>query len=124
MPASKINFAQFQFDGAAQLLGRHVVKQHRIDANGERFFELRQCIDLAFYLDEVPDGVSRQFDRRRYAAGNCNVIVLDQDSVVEAETMIGSASCTHRIFLNRSQAGCRFPGADDACLLACNCGNN
>src|SRR5260370_15488132 len=51
---------------------------------------------------------------RRDAAGDRDVVVLDQDRVVESEAMVEAAAAAHRIFLQRAQARRRFAGAADA----------
>jgi hypothetical protein len=42
-------------DAAIEIIERHVVEQHGVDADAERFFELGECIDLDFDLDKVAD---------------------------------------------------------------------
>ncbi len=51
---------------------------------------------------------------RRDAAGDRDVVVLDQDRIVEAEAMIEAAAAAHRIFFQRAQAGGGLAGAADA----------
>ena len=59
----------------------------------------------------------RPLDRRANAAGDGDVVVLDQDGVVEAEAVIGAAAGAHGVFLDRPQARRRLARADDLRLV-------
>jgi hypothetical protein len=100
----------------AYIVERHVVEQHGVDAGAERLFELRQRVDLDLDLDQVADMAAHAADRLGDAAGDGDVIVLDQRGVVEAEAMVGSAPCPDRVFLQRPHERRRLARADDARL--------
>ena len=50
----------------------------------------------------------------RIAAGDRDVVVLDQHGVVEAEAVVEAAAAAHRVFLQRAQAGRGLARAADA----------
>ena len=54
--------------------------------------ELVQRVDLELDLDQMADAGARALDRRRDAAGERDVVVLDQHRVVEAETVVDAAA--------------------------------
>ena len=82
----------------------------------ERLLELRERVDFDLDLDQMADVGAHAPDRLRDAAGDGDVIVLDEHRVVEAEAMIGAAAGAHRVFLERAQERRRLARADDARL--------
>ena len=54
--------------------------------------------------------------RRHDAAGDRDVVVLDQDGVIEPEAVVDAAAAAHRVFFQRAQAGRGLAGAADARL--------
>jgi nitrite reductase (NADH) small subunit len=61
----------------------------------------------------LADGCARALERWADAACCCDVIVLDQDGVVQAEAMIDAAAKTNRAFLERAEARRRLARAGD-----------
>ena len=55
----------------------------------------------------------RAFQHRPDAAGDRDVVVLDQDRVIEPKAVIETAAAAHRIFLQRAQARRGLAGAAD-----------
>ena len=101
-------------DGALEIVERHVVEQHSVDADAERLFELGERIDLDLDLDKMSDIGAGAADRLADRTRDRDVVVLDQNRVVEAEAVIGAAAGAHRIFLDRAQERRRLARADDA----------
>ena len=60
----------------------------------------------------------RALQHRCDAAGDRDVVVLDQDRIVEPEAVIEAAAAAHGIFLERAQARRGLAGAADAQLRA------
>ena len=115
--ASSHELAAHELHGLGEHLGIHVVEQHRVGlARGEHFFQLSEAVDLDLDLDEMPDRGPRLLERRLHAAGDRDVVVLDQHRVVEAEAVIEAAAAAHRVFLERAQPRRGLAGAADACL--------
>ena len=83
----------------AQFIGRHVVEEHGVDADIQRLLELSQGIDLKLYLDHMPGSRARPLQGLPDAAGDGDVIVLNQYGIVEAEAMIATATSAHGVFL-------------------------
>ena len=52
------------------------------------------------------------------AAGDGDVVVLDQDRIIQAEAMIEAAAAAHGVFLERAKAGRGLAGAADPQLGA------
>ena len=61
-------------------------------------------------------GAFGAFEHRLNAAGDRDVIVLDQDRVVETEAMIVTAAAAHRVFFQRPQTRRGLARANDARL--------
>ena len=51
-----------------------------------------------------PDGLARALDRRRHAARERDVVVLDQHAVVEPEAVVARAAGRDRVLLKHAQA--------------------
>ena len=73
-----------------------------------------QCINLDFDFYQMPGCLFGGAQRGDDAAGQGDVVVLDENGIVEAETMIGTAPATNRVFLRKAQAGRGFARAGDA----------
>ncbi len=86
--------------------------------SAERLLELAERIDLELDLDEMADTGARALQRGADAAGDRDMVVLDQHRIVEAEAVIGAAAGADRIFLDRAQARRRLARADDPRLVA------
>ena len=56
------------------------------------------------------------FERRHNASCQRNMIVLDQNSVGEIQTMVLPASATHRVFVQHAQAGHSLAGVQNSSL--------
>ena len=92
----------------------HIVEQHDVGHTSvEHLAQLRERIDLDLDLDQMSDMRPRAFQHRRYAAGDRDVVVLDQDRVIEPEAMVETAAAAHGIFLQRAQARRGLAGAAD-----------
>ena len=99
-----------------KIVERHVVEQHGVDARAQRLFELGKRVDLDLDLDEMPDMAAHAPDRLGDAAGDGDMIVLDERRIVEAEAMVDPAARPHRVFLERTQERRRLARAHDARL--------
>jgi len=106
-----------------ELVNRHVVEQHRIDTERECLLELRERVDLDLDLDEVAGTRLGALDGGADAAGQRNVVVLDQHGIIQPEAMIAAAAGAHRVFLQRAQPRRRLAGTDDLRLGAVHCAN-
>ena len=82
----------------------------------EHLFELIERIDLDLDLDQMAGGLPGALEHGADAAGDRDVIVLDQHRVVEAEAVIEAAAAAHGVFLQRAQPGRGLARADDARL--------
>ncbi len=56
-------------------------------------------------LTRWPIACARPLDRRPHAAGDGDVVVLDQHGVIEAEAVVGAAADPHGVLLQRAQPG-------------------
>ena len=102
---------------AAQRVRVHVVEQYRVDPVLQRLGELVERIDLELDLDQVAGMRAGAFERGADAAGERDVVVLDQHRVIEAEAMVGAAAEPHRLLFEHAQAGRGLAGADDLGLV-------
>ncbi len=117
-------FAAHEFHGLGQRLGIHVVQEHRVGlAGGEHLFQLSEAVDLDLDLDEMPDRGARFFERGLHAAGDGDVIILDQHRVIEAEAVIVPAAAAHRVFLERAETRRGLARTNDARLGAADLGD-
>src|SRR5438067_10956839 len=104
-------------DGLAHGLQIEIVDEHDVgESNVEYLFKLFKRVDFDLDLDEMPGGAFGALQHRRYSASDGDVIVLDQDRVIEAETMIVAAAAAHGVLLQRAQSGRSLAGADDSRL--------
>ena len=79
-------------------------------------FELGEGVDFQFDFHHVT-GVGAGAGQGGFdAAGERDVVVLDEDGVIEAEAVVHAAAAAHRVFFGDAQAGRGFAGADDAGL--------
>ena len=65
-------------------------------------------------LTRWPAAALRTLEHRPNAARDRNMIVLDQDRIIEPETMVESTAAAHGVFLERAQPRCRLARAADA----------
>ena len=97
----------------------HVVEQHRIgEPDREHLAQLIEGIDLDLDLDQMAGGGLGALQHGADAAGDRDVVVLDQDGVVEAEAVIEAAAAAHRVFLQRAQPRRGLARAADAGVRA------
>src|SRR5205823_10897707 len=82
--------------GVAQLRRCHVVEQDRVRARFEGGFDVAQRLALDLYRQA---GLLCEADGRGDAAAEPQVVVLDQDSVVQAEAMVRATARAHRALL-------------------------
>ena len=75
--------------------------------------KLGQAVDLDLDLHQVAGGRPGAAHSLGDRAAGRDVVVLDQDRVIEAEAVIDPAAATHRVFLQRAQAGRGLAGIDD-----------
>ena len=88
------------------------------DAGVEHLAQLLERIDLDLDLDQMSGAGARALQHGADAAGDRDVVVLDQHGVVEPEAMVEPAAAAHRVFLQRAQAGRGLARAADA-RVAC-----
>ena len=82
--------------------GAHVIEQHGIDALIECFTQLIERIHFQLDLDQMADAALRALQRFGDAAGDGNVIVLDENRIVETEPVVAAAADADRVFLDRA----------------------
>src|SRR6185437_5791523 len=70
-------------------------------------------IHFQFNLHQVADTGTGALHRGPHAAGDGDMIVLDQYRVIQPETVVRSAAHPHRVFLRGAQSGHRLAGATD-----------
>ena len=102
---------------SARCAGAHIVEQHGVRALRQRFGSWSSESTSISILTRWPTLARARAQRRRDAAGDGDVIVLDQHRVIEAEAVIAAAAGAHRIFLQRAQARRRLARADDLRLV-------
>src|SRR5262249_10229297 len=97
-------------DCLAKLLGRHVVEQDSIGAGFQRLSDLggRVALDL-----DREAGRARAVDSLADRTDQPEMVVLDQDTVVEPETVIRTAPTADGVLLELAQAGRRLTGVED-----------
>ena len=89
--------------GFRQPLGRHVVEKDGVDAAIHGFLQVVERADLDFDPKEVADALLCSGDRLPDAAGEGDVVVLDEAPVVEAKSMIASSTDEHGIFVEETK---------------------
>ena len=89
--------------GLAQIAERHIVEQHHIGAFRQNLAQLLQRVDLDLDFYQMAFKILSGAQRALYAAGDGDVVVLDQYRVVEAEAVIGAAAASHRVFFKCAQ---------------------
>ncbi len=67
----------------------------------------------------MADVFARAFQHSLHASGDCDVVVLDENGVVETEAMVEAAAATHRVFFQRAQTRRGLAGVADAQFGAC-----
>ncbi len=83
-------------------LGGHVIEQHGIDTLIECFAQLIERIHFQFDLDEMADAALCALQRFGDAAGDGNMIVLDENGIVETEPMVAASADANRVFFDRA----------------------
>ena len=83
----------------------------------ERLGQLVKRVDFELDLDQVPGMGPRPPQGRPDAAGQRDMVVLDQHRIVEAEAVIGAAAQPHRLLFEDAQPGGRLAGTDDFRLV-------
>ena len=91
---------------------RHIVEQQKIASEFDR--TVRSGLTLYFDLDGQALGrvLNRADNGEVETARRRDVIILDEECVVEADSMIQSAAYSHRVFFKQTPAGGRLPGVD------------
>ena len=75
--------------------------------------QLRQVFHLNLNKVGAPGHSLCAGQHLRYSACGGNVVFLDQNGVVQANAVVGTATCANRIFLRQPQAGQRFSGVNN-----------
>ena len=89
----------------------HVVEQDRVRAGGERLAALARACRTPPRPANQPSAA--RSTAARIAAGEPEVVVLDQNPVVEPEAVVRSASAPDRVLLDCPQPGRRLSGVED-----------
>src|SRR5262249_11742881 len=76
--------------------------------------QLIERIDLDLDLDQMAGGGLRALEHRADAAGDGDVVVLDQHGVVEAEAVVETAAAAYGVLLEGAQARRRLARAANA----------
>ena len=82
---------------------RHIVEQHHVGAFRQNLAQLVERVDLDLDFHQMAHKSLGGAQRGRDAAGDGDVVVLDEHRVVEAEAVIGAAAASHRVFLEGAQ---------------------
>ena len=90
-------------DGLAELRRRHVVEEHGVGPLCHRLGKLIEIVDLDLDPDEVAGMSPGAPDRLADAAGDGDMVVLDEDGIVETEAVVRTATAAHRVFLERRE---------------------
>ncbi len=92
----------------AQLLQAHVVEQDDFRSDGQRSIELGERFDFDLHRNagSVGPGLpDRGADGIGIVRQRGQVIVLDQNSIVESDTVVVTAALAHAIFFEQPPAG-------------------
>ena len=103
-----------QLDRAAQGLEVHVVEQQPVGAGAERVGGLVEVAAPRPRSASSGWALRARVDRLGDAAGEGDVVLLDQDRVVEADAVVAPAAGGDRRLLQRPQARRRLAGVEDA----------
>ena len=98
-------------DSFADLIERHVVDKDGVRARCERLVYLIEPLGFDFDVHAGARGM-HPVERGSDAAGEANVIFLDEHRVEQAETMVRRAARPHRVLLERAQPGRRLAGIE------------
>jgi hypothetical protein len=101
-----------QLDRTAERRRVHVVEQEAIGASCERFLDLLDPVDLDLNLEARIGGLCGS-NRGPYPAGDRDMVVLDENSVVEPHPVIVRTAYPRSVFSQRAQAGDRFARVED-----------
>ena len=102
-----------RFTRPRKCLDAHVVEQQEVGAGAERVGDLVEV--AALDLDrEIGLGPARAVDGLGEAAGQGDVVLLDQDRVVEAHAVVAPAARRDRGLLQLAQPRRRLAGVEDA----------
>src|SRR5579872_3139971 len=86
-------------DGSFEIVCRHVVQQDYSHPDTQRLLELFQRVHFKLDFRHMAQPAAGTLDRRSDAATCRNVIVLDQNRVIESETMVKTAAAPNSVFL-------------------------
>ncbi len=98
--------------------GGHVIEQNGFRSVRERLIQFFESAHFNFDglgAASVADGV---LEGGHNAAGQGDVIVLDEDAIGKIEAMVLSPTAAHRVFIDDTEAGGGFASVEDACLGA------
>src|SRR5262249_32982446 len=93
----------------------HVVQHYYIGGAGDRVAALSKIADLDFDLHQVRNPRASKLDRAANAAGQRDVIVLYQHSVIQSKAMIEPATDSDGVLLEHSQSRSSLSRVDDSC---------
>src|SRR5205807_8564632 len=93
-----------KLDQTARLLRRLVVEQKYVRARLDSVAQVALARDLDLDLVQVADGFPGALDRRRHAARQRDVVVLDEHAVVQAEAVVARAARQDRVLLKHAEA--------------------
>ena len=104
-------------DRLAHRIGIEIVDQYDVgQSDVEHFGKLIERVDLDLDLHQMADRGFGAGEHGADAAGDGDVVVLDQDRIVETEAVIEAAAAAHGVFLDRAQSRRGFARTDDARL--------
>src|SRR5689334_17811004 len=89
-------------DRLADVGGRHVVDEDRVGARDKCSIHLVEPFRFDLHRHARPMRPCPGYGRT-HAAGEANVVVLDQDRVEQADAMVGGAAAAHGVLLQRPQ---------------------
>ena len=105
-------------DGFADVFNGHVVEEQSFGAVGESFVDLFERADFDFDGLGAATVAMGKIERGNDAAGERDVIVLDEDAVGEIEPVILAATAADAVFVEHAETGHGLAGVEDARLRA------
>ena len=93
--------------------GVHIVKHDDIDTAGQALAYLLQGLGLNLNTQGMGNLPAQQGHGPGNRSAGLDMIILDQDTVGQAETMVITAADLHRVFFQEAQAGGGLAGIGD-----------